>query len=163
MGTDFFNMSYGSASLLVTIVNGTGLPARILAPLIADRLGPLNVILPVSLLTAISAFSLLAVTSSGSLHAFAVYYGLFSGAFQSLMPTAAASISRLDQVGTRLGMTFSFLSFAGLTGPPLGGLLQDEAGYRAAQGWAAGCAILCTIFLVLARGFRTEWRIKMTC
>lgn len=143
-----------------------GLPARVLTPLLADKVGPINIIAPAGLCIAIIAFCWMAVVSVPGYYAFAVFYGVASGAFQCLMPTGVASITkRLDKVGTRLGMCFSILSFAGLTGPPLGGALQSATGggYTAAQAWAASSTLVCAALLFTARFLKTGWTVKVKC
>lgn len=75
-------MSYSAASVLVMILNGAGLPFRIIVPLFSDRLGPMNVLLPVTLTWVIVSFSWLAVANIGGYYAFTAVYGATSGAFQ---------------------------------------------------------------------------------
>ncbi|RSM04844.1 hypothetical protein CEP52_006603 [Fusarium oligoseptatum] len=60
-GRDALGLSYADASLLTTLINGAGLPARVLVPIIADRIGPLNTIAPAGFCVAVVAFSWLAV------------------------------------------------------------------------------------------------------
>ncbi|KAM5355056.1 hypothetical protein ACJ41O_001702 [Fusarium nematophilum] len=125
-GQEALGLSYSDGLILTTIINGAGLPSRVLVPFLADKIGPLNVIAPAGLCVAIVAYSWLAIKTTTGLWVFAVLYGLASGGFQSLMPTGVASITkRLDTLGTRLGMCFTIASFAGLTGPPLGGLIES--------------------------------------
>ncbi|KAF4464999.1 monocarboxylate transporter 4 [Fusarium albosuccineum] len=136
-GREALGMTYSNASLLTTIINGTGLPARILVPILADTIGPLNTIAPAGLCVAVVAYSWLAIKDVTGIWVFAAFYGIASGAFQSLMPTGVASITkRLDSMGTRIGMCFSIVSFAGLTGPPIGGLIQSASddNYTGAHG-----------------------------
>ncbi|KAK7742715.1 hypothetical protein SLS63_000280 [Diaporthe eres] len=96
-------MTYSAASVLIMVVNGAGLPFRVIVPLFSDRLGPLNVLLPVTLTWVIVAFCWLAVRDISGYYAFTAVYGATSGAFQCLLPTTIASITdRLDKVGTRM-------------------------------------------------------------
>ncbi|KAJ3541329.1 hypothetical protein NM208_g4667 [Fusarium decemcellulare] len=144
-GREALGMTYSNASLLTTIINGTGLPARILVPILADRIGPLNTIAPAGLCVAVVAYSWLAIKDVTGIWVFAAFYGIASGAFQSLMPTGVASITkRLDSMGTRIGMCFSIVSFAGLTGPPIGGLIQSASDddYTGAHGDESGMATM---------------------
>lgn len=163
--TETLDLPYSEATLLVTIVNGVGLPARVLTPLLADPIGPLNIIAPAGLCLAIIAYCWVAVDSVPGHYVFTVFYGVASGAFQCLMPTGVASITkRLDKVGTRLGMCFSILSFAGLTGPPLGGALQATANsFKAPQAWAATSTLICAALLFTARFLKTGPKLKVKC
>lgn len=158
-------MSYANASYLIMLVNGAGLPARILMPIVADRMGPLNIIASCSLGFAIVLSAWFGVSHVAGLYAFTTFLGMTSGATQSLMPTTVASITRrLDTVGTRLGMCFSVCSFASLTGPPIGGALQTANGgvYTHAQIWAVVSAIVGSALLVSSRTFKVGW-VKAKC
>jgi MFS family permease len=54
---------------------------------------------------------------------FAALYGFTSGAFISLSPALIAQISDIKEIGIRSGTFFAFISFASLTGSPIGGAL----------------------------------------
>jgi MFS family permease len=156
-------MSFADSSLLTTIINAVGLPTRVLIPFVADRIGPLNTIAPAGLCVAIMAYTWLAVHNVAGVYVFSIFYGIASGAFQSLMPTGVASITtRLDTIGTRMGMCFSLISFAGLSGPPIGGLLQSQS-LVGAHVWAALSSSLAAVLLVLARVLKVGWKVKIRC
>jgi hypothetical protein len=159
-------MSYSAASVLVIILNGAGLPFRIIPPLFADWVGPLNVLLPVMFVWTVVSFCWFAVGSVEGHYAFTVFYGIASGSFQCLIPTCVSSITeRLDMVGTRLGMAFSITSFASLTGPPVGGALQAAMGgsFIGAQAWAACVTLLGSTFFVASRVAKAGWDPKVRC
>ena len=133
------------------ILNGVGLIGRLIPAHLADRyFGPLNTLIPYVLVSGILLYCWAAVTSTGGLIGFAVVYGLFAAGIQSLFPATLTSLTRdLKKTGTRMGMVFSCISFACLTGPPLAGFLiqKKDGGYLYAQMFAgtvmmAGCAIL---------------------
>lgn len=159
-------MSYASASNLIMLINGAGLPARVILPMIADRVGCLNMItLGVACIT-IVLLTWFSVNSVTGLYVFTAFLGIASGATQSLMPTTVASITRrLDTVGTRLGMCFTVVSFASLTGPPVGGALQSSDGgdFTRPQIWAAVSAFVGVLGLGLARVLKVGWTLKAKC
>jgi MFS family permease len=160
------DLSYADASILITLVNGAGLPARVLVPMVADVIGPLNVISLVSVGVAIVAFTWLSVHSVAGIYVFTAFYGIVSGSFQCLMPTGVASITkRLDKVGTRLGMCFTIVSVGGLTGPPLGGLIQSASGgaFTNSSIWAAISSVMCAVLLLTARSMKGEWKLNAKC
>lgn len=159
-------MSYADASILITLINGAGMPARVAVPIVADMIGPLNVISLASIFVAIVAWSWMSVNDVVGVYIFTVFYGLASGAFQCLMPTGVASITkRLDKVGTRLGMCFTIVSVAGLTGPPIGGLIQSASGdtFKGAQAWAATSSLLCGALLITTRILKSGWKFNVKC
>ena len=156
-GLQVIGMPYTEAATLITVVNGVGMPSRVLFPLLSFKTGPINLLILTSLVTSIVAYSWLAVTDKTGLYIFTTLYGMASAGFQCLMPTGLTAITpKLNKVGTRMGMAFSVASFAGLTGPPLGGAIeQSEGGYRAAQGWAAAVTMLAAVSIGVARMFKT--------
>ena len=159
-------MSYTDSNYLIMLVNGSGLPFRVIVPMLADRLGPLNMILLSIACVGLTVLSWLAVDSIPGLYVFTAFLGITSGASQSLMPTTIASITmRLDTVGTRLGMCFTVLSIASLTGPPIGGALQGAMGgeWRGAQAWAGVSALVGAAFLLASRTFKVGWTMKAKC
>ena len=100
------------------------------------------------------------MTSSGGLIGFAVTYGLFAAGIQGLFPSVVASLTTdLKKTGVRMGMVFSAISFAVLTGPPLGGaLIQKEDGrYLDAQMWAGSALVLGFVMLVASRVVAKGW------
>lgn len=148
------------------IINGAGLPSRVIVPMLADRFGPLNAISISMVIVGIVIACWLAVSDRAGLYVFTTACGLASGAVQSLMPTTIASITkRLDTVGTRLGMVFSILSFSSLTGPPIGGAISQAAGgsYTEAQIWAGVVGVLGGALAMVARFSKVGWKIKAKC
>ncbi|VUC20735.1 unnamed protein product [Clonostachys rosea] len=165
-GKQVIGLSQADATLLVTIINGAGFPTRVLVPILADHFGVLNVVTLSAVGVAAVAFSWLAVRDVPGVYTFTVLYGMVNGGYQSLISTGIAAITkRLDMVGTRMGMCFSVASIAGLTGPPIGGLIQQAAGgsWRWATVWAAVAALCCCGLHVVSRGLRAEWKLKARC
>lgn len=159
-------MSYKDSNNLIMLVNGAGLPARVLIPMLSDRVGPLNMILLGVTSVGITILSWLAVDSVTGLYVFTAFLGITAGATQSLMPTTIASITkRLDTVGTRLGMCFTVISVASLTGPPIGGALQGANGgsWTGPRAWAGISALTGALFLLASRTFKVGWKLKANC
>jgi MFS family permease len=134
-------------------MNGVGVVGRIVPNFLADRyFGPLNSLIPVCLFSGTLTFCWIAVSSRGGLYAWAVIYGIVAAAIQSLFPATLSSLTTdLRMAGTRMGMVFTIVSFAVLTGPPIAGqLIQRKKGdYTYAQIFAGldmvvGCGLLCT-------------------
>ncbi|KAI2635900.1 MFS general substrate transporter [Hypomontagnella submonticulosa] len=165
-GRETLGLSYSAASIMVILINGAGIVFRVIPPIIADRIGPINVMFPVTLAWAIVAFCWLAVDNVPGLYVFTCFYGICSGSFQCLTATTVASITkRLDTVGTRLGMAFSIASFASLTGPPIGGAIQAANGGRftGAQAWAAIMTFIGFICFAFVRVNQAGWNPRVKC
>jgi hypothetical protein len=145
-------MSYSSSSNLIIIINAIGIPFRLLGPAVADRIGPVNTLVPLFGAWTLVTFTWLAVKNITGLYIFVCFYGAVSGAVQALMVTTLASLTpRLDMVGGRAGVGFGIISLASLTGPPLGGALQAADGglYTGATIWA-GCSTFIAFCLIAA-------------
>ncbi|KAI2470742.1 MFS general substrate transporter [Annulohypoxylon bovei var. microspora] len=165
-GRESLGLSYSSASIMVILINGAGIIFRVIPPIIADRIGPINVMFPVTFAWALVAFCWLAVDDVPGLYVFTCFYGICSGSFQCLTATAVASITkRLDTVGTRLGMAFSISSFASLTGPPIGGAIQAASGgkFTGAQAWAACMTFIGFLCFAFVRVNKAGWELKVRC
>jgi MFS family permease len=137
------------------IMNGLGLPGRLIPAYLSDKYsGPVNIFIPISAAAAILLYSWIAVSSLGGLVAFAIVYGFFGGSIQSLFPAALSSLTTdLNKAGVRIGMIFSIVSLASLTGPPIAGALIDANGgqYLYAQIFGGTSMMLGCMLLIVAR------------
>ncbi|KAI7473584.1 MFS monocarboxylate transporter-like protein [Hortaea werneckii] len=133
---DRLDMSYqDSVNLLLTMVC-VGFVWRLLPNWLADRFGALNVILPFTFVCSVMMYGWIGVNSQSTLYVFAAIYGCGSAGIQSMFPATLASLTTdLSKAGVRMGMGFSIVSFACLTGPPLAGALinQRDGDYLYAQ------------------------------
>ena len=163
-------MSYSESTNLVTIFNGVGIPVRLLVGWAVDRYtGPLNGMIPLLFLNGIFAFIWISIRTRTSLYIFASFYGMSAGAFQCLFPTTLTSLNKdLSKNGVRLGMAFSVFSFAGLTGPPIGGALLEtngggRGGYLSAQLGIGLATFIGSALMVAARVHKAGWSLKVKC
>lgn len=95
----------------------------------ADRVGRLNLLYPMTILSGILCYAIwLPAQSVKLVIAFVCLYGFCSGIFISVTPAVVAQITPEDKLGARLGAFFSTTAIATLIGNPIGGaLLQGEA------------------------------------
>jgi len=127
---------------------------------IADRIGPLNVLVPCATIAAVLALVWIGITTLGGLLAFALVYGFFSGGFVSLPPVAIVTLTRdMSKIGTRMGQCFFISAFGLLVGTPVSGAILKSTGqWWGVQLWS-GAAILVTGSLLLwARVVVAGWR-----
>lgn len=141
---------------LVLVLNGVGLPGRVIPNYLADRkTGPLNLIIFAACLSAVCMYCLTEVTSKAGIYVWAVAYGLVGAAVQSLFPATLGSLSSSDlsKSGVRIGMIFTIVSFAVLSGPPIAGALVEkgEGSYNYAWIFAGSSIMVGTCFHALAR------------
>lgn len=156
-------MPFKEATTLLIIINGIGIPARLAPGYIADKVGQLNLLVPISWCLVSVAWSWLAVHTVAGLYVFVCIYGLLAASLQCLLPpTVAALTSDLRVIGTRLGMVFAVMGFAALTGPPIGGAIQQaqDGQYNGAQAWSAASTVVAAVFFTIARMARSEWKLR---
>lgn len=149
------------------IINGVGIPARILPGYLADRYtGPLNVFIPMLCGNAIMIFAWLGISNIAGFYVFTVLYGLVAAGFQSLFPTCVGSLSTdLSKAGTRLGMAFSTISFSALVGGPIGGAILQAAhgNYQGPIIWAGLTTVIGTLMVAGARVYSKGWSLRTRC
>ena len=162
-GRSELGLTYSDSTNLIIVTNGAGIVGRLIPAYLADlKFGPLNTIIPLTLCASLMMFCWAAVHSTAGLYVFAVLYGIFSNGVQGLWPSTLSSLTPdLSKTGVRIGMGFTIVSFACLTGPPLGGALIAKAnGYIGAQIWGGLSFFLGALVLVAARLMKTGSIVK---
>ena len=161
-GRDIIHVSEADSIDLLLIMNGVGAFGRLIPGYLADKyFGPLNLILPFAFVSGLLLYCWTAVSSKNGLIAFAVVYGIFAAGIQGLFPATLTSLTTdLKKAGVRIGMCFSVISFACLTGSPLGGALiqKDEGDYIGAQIFAGSVMIAGCALLLVTRVAKVGWR-----
>lgn len=148
--------SYTSFSILL-LMNGVGVPGRVVPAIIADRYcGALNIFIPTVLASGILLYAWHGVVSEQGMWAFATVYGYFGAGVQSLFPASLSNLTppeEMSKVGVRIGMVFSIVSLAALSGPPIAGALIDneDGGYLGAQMFGGTVMVLGAGFLIAAK------------
>ncbi|KAI9662543.1 MAG: hypothetical protein M1821_008710 [Bathelium mastoideum] len=158
-GRNIIGISYEESIDLLLIQNGIGILGRLIPNFFADRtFGPLNMIIPFAFATGAVFYAWIGVNSRSGIYTFACVYGLVSAGIQSLFPATLTSLTTdISKTGVRLGMGFTIVSFACLTGPPLAGALieRDDGRYLLGQVWAGTSMICGGCLLVAARLAKT--------
>ncbi|RAK90099.1 MFS general substrate transporter [Aspergillus costaricaensis CBS 115574] len=141
------------AFYLVSILNAASVPGRIVPGLLAPRLGPLNILLGSAIISGVLSLCWIAITDTGGLIAFAVLYGLFSGAFVALPAVALTSLTpNLETLGTRMGMCSVLCGLGSLCGSPVAGAILDNTGSYLGVQLYSGLSIGATGVLLLFAG-----------
>lgn len=98
-------------------------------------------------------------SSDASLIAFAVLFGVFSGAYISLFGALVAQVSPLPEIGFRTGLVFCVSAFPGLvTSPIAGAILDRDAGWLGLKVFAGSFIVAGTALTYLAKLFFTEMK-----
>ncbi|KAH9951134.1 MFS general substrate transporter [Amylocystis lapponica] len=139
---------------LLPIANvGSGC-GRIIAGLGADRIGPLNMVIPFTIVNGLVTFLWPLAHSVGGYVVLALVYGATAGIFASLVASPVVPMGSRYDVGTRVGMTFTILAMGALAGPPISGAILDATGSYKWVGIYAGTSIeLAVVLMVIARWF----------
>ncbi|KAK1985739.1 major facilitator superfamily transporter [Colletotrichum cereale] len=156
---DIMDLSYTESLDLLLVLNGVGAIGRIIPAQIGDVIGTINIFAPMAFMTGTIMFCWAGVRSITGLYVWSVFYGISVGGVQSLFPSVLSSlITDPQKQGTRMGMVFTVVSFASLTGSPIAGAIIDAMGgrYVGAQAFAGSCMILGMIFVLSARVCKTR-------
>jgi MFS family permease len=92
---------------------------------------------------------------------FAALYGFASGAYVSLLPAQMAQISKVEQIGVRVGVTFACTSFAGLIGNPIAGAIvdADNGSYWGLNVFAGVMLMTGAFMFTFTRMYIADWQI----
>ncbi|ATY65469.1 Major facilitator superfamily transporter [Cordyceps militaris] len=149
---DSFNM--------LIVINAVGIPGRLIPAYLGDRyFGAVNVFLPTVFSMAVCVFAWVGVRSIRDEYIWIIFLGYFGAGIQGLFPSTLAGLTKdLSKSGTRIGMIFSVVSIAALTGPPLAGKLIDVRGgmYLGAQLWGGACLVVGGLILAAAKLCNTK-------
>jgi len=109
--SQFRGVSADLAFYVLSSMSAGGVGGRIIIPFFADTIGLFNILAPVAFLSGLSCLAIgLRARSLAALLVFSVLYGLFSGAYITVVAPCVAQISKIDQVGARVGIMYSLLS-----------------------------------------------------
>ncbi|KAF8192335.1 MFS general substrate transporter [Mycena galopus ATCC 62051] len=147
--------------VVLAVMNAGGVVGRIAPAYMSDRLGRFNLIAPAALFSGLLCVLFWIFTRSlVSLMLFAAAYGFTSGAFISLVTPCVAQISDIRQIGSRIGLLYTIMSFPSLAGGPVAGaLLQAGKGQYTGMILFAGLTVIAGSFLIFAARLRIDSRL----
>ncbi|KAL0569492.1 hypothetical protein V5O48_012474 [Marasmius crinis-equi] len=151
-------ISPGFAIYLTSIANGVSIISRPLCGHASDRWGPLNVMIPSTLILGISTYAWPYAKDQASLIAIAVIYGFVSwppilrfiptdtfsdpsfalGAYFALITNPVYPMGPSGDLGLRIGVALTVFGFGALIGTPISGTIQRSTGSYAPVGLYAG-------------------------
>lgn len=155
-------MSTRLANYLLAVLNAASIFGRIIPGILADKFGRYNMQLIMSFFAAILVLALaLPASSNAAIISFAGLYGFASGAYVSLAPAQIAHISKVEQIGVRMGVLFSIVSFAGLAGNPIAGAIvaADHGGFTNANIFAGVLLFAGAVMFSITRMYVAEWKV----
>lgn len=141
----------------VSIANGSSGIGRLVAGYVGDKvglyslnvslhhlsrltfyLGPLNYIIPATLISGALTYAWPFATTSTALIVIAVIYGFASGAYVSLFPVPLYELGDIGDIGRRSGMMMTVAAAGALIGPPISGAINHSTGGFESVGYYAG-------------------------
>lgn len=128
----------------------------------ADKVGRFNVMVVMVLLSAIVVLALwLPGRGDGAFVAFAVLFGLTSGAGIGLGPVLMASISPEGELGFRMGTIMSIAAIGTLTSPPIAGAIvaNDGGSYTYAAVFSGVNFLIAALGIGLLRVRIGGWKV----
>ncbi|PPR07688.1 hypothetical protein CVT24_003897 [Panaeolus cyanescens] len=126
-----FSIMEEKAFYILALMNAGGMVGRIAPAYLSDLVGRFNLLFPAAFLSGFTCVSVWPFTTSFlSITAFSLAFGFFSGAYISLITPCIAQISDMKEIGKRIGVLYTAISFFALCGGPLAGtLLTKYHGY----------------------------------
>ncbi|KAJ7197764.1 major facilitator superfamily domain-containing protein [Mycena pura] len=144
-----FGVSPDFSFYLVAIANGCSLFGRIASGFAADKFGPLNIVIPMTLASAGLTFAWPYARTQSHLIVIAVIYGVVSGAYIGVFTLPLLTMGGVADVGRRAGMAFSIAALGALAGPPISGAINTATGGFTAVGYYAGGTIILSVMLMI--------------
>jgi MFS family permease len=97
---------------VLAVMNAGGFFGRITPAYFSDTIGRFNLLVPSAFFSGLACLVFwMFAKSLVAVMLFAAAYGFFSGAFISVITPCIAQISDIRQIGTRIGMLYSIISF----------------------------------------------------
>ncbi|KAL4247928.1 Proton-linked Monocarboxylate Transporter [Abortiporus biennis] len=148
------NISPNLSFSILAILNGSSTLGRLAPPCLSDALGRFNLIIPAVFFSGLVTlvFWIFARTTV-EIVMYAVLFGFFSGAFNALIAPCVAQISDVREIGMRIGLLYTIVSFPPLaSGPAAGALLNLQHGSYTGMIILSGTSLIIgSLFFVWAR------------
>ncbi|KAA1469294.1 MFS general substrate transporter [Dentipellis sp. KUC8613] len=138
-------VSESYAFYLVAIANASSGFGRIMTGVLADRIGPVNIMMPMMAATAVLTYIWPFVHGTAAVTIIAIVYGFVSGAYVGQCAAPMISLGDTADVGRRVGMYFTTMAFGALAGPPISGAINNATGSYKPVGIYAGTSVMVAV------------------
>ncbi|UNI18573.1 hypothetical protein JDV02_004833 [Purpureocillium takamizusanense] len=161
----YYAVSTGIASrelgfYLLSIMLTGSFFGRVLPNLLANRVGPFNIVVVCTLMSGCLCLALVNNYSLAGVVVAATLFGFFSGAYVSLPPTCYVRLSPTrGVVGTRMGMGFAIAMVGNLIGPPLAGLILRQKGFNSMWIFAGVSSMVGACGMMASRNIQGKWKL----
>ncbi|KAJ2160362.1 hypothetical protein GGF46_002310 [Coemansia sp. RSA 552] len=137
-----------------TLMNGMSVVGRLAVGLLADKVGPLNLLIANMLLAALSLLVLwVPFDTVGTLIAVDLLFGFSIGGVVSVIPVVAAHVFGLARLPSIIGLLFVGYFVGGLLGVPPMSALLDNVGHRTeytSSIWYMAVLPVCSLLFLVA-------------
>ncbi|KAI6124769.1 MFS general substrate transporter [Pisolithus croceorrhizus] len=141
-------MSDNFSFYFLAIANAASALGRLSAGFLADRIGPLNVMIPFTGVAGILTFAWPYASSQGALIGVSVIYGFASGTYISLLVAPPMAMGDVGDVGRRVGMFLTIAALGALLGTPISGMINARTGGFKDPGFYAGAIVMFSVLLL---------------
>ncbi|KAJ6608126.1 major facilitator superfamily domain-containing protein, partial [Mycena sp. CBHHK59/15] len=137
----------------LSILNALSLLGRLLPNMLAQRVGPMNILICACTLAGILDYVWISAHTTAGILVFNAAFGFASGGYVSVLPASVASLSHNPQnIGLRLGMAFFCTSFFWLAGSPIqGALIRINGSYWPAAVFSGTVVLVGVAMMGVAR------------
>lgn len=151
-------MSADLAFYLLSIINSASVFGRIIPNYIADRIGPMNMIIPCAFGSGILSLCLIASHTSAPVIVICALYGFTSGTFVSLPPTIFVHLTaNRALIGTRMGMGFCCVSIGLLIGTPICGWILNASSFTYVWVFGGTMTVVGSFVITASRIAKGGW------
>lgn len=146
-----FGVPENKAYLLLTVINLSGIPSRIITGFLADRYGRFNIMLAGNLFQTICiwAFLLPANGLLGLLYTFTIVYGCMNASLISLIASCLGQICPAAEFGRSYGTLYFLLAFTVMLGMYIGSVVIDAGTKKDYFHWIVFEGVLSIAGLIL--------------
>ncbi|KZV62163.1 MFS general substrate transporter [Peniophora sp. CONT] len=130
---------------LVALGNAGSAVGRLVAGILGDRFGIMNVIMPSTALVAVFIYMWPFIYGTSPIIAMMVLYGASCGAFAALLAGPMMAMGPTEDVGRRTGMYYTIIAMGMLAGPPISGAIHDATKSYVPAAIYAGTAVLAGV------------------
>ncbi|KAJ3563679.1 hypothetical protein NP233_g8785 [Leucocoprinus birnbaumii] len=142
------------AFYFVSLFNASSLFGKWSGGYLGDKVGALNVMVPSLLIVGVVTCVWPLLHSTSALIVIIIIYGFCYGSYITLPVVPIMDMGSETDVGSRVGMFFTFQSLGVLAGPPISGaIIARTGGFKEAGAYAGSTVFLGALMLLFVRHF----------